>query len=284
MNKPKQVEIKINRFFDKNFFDNAFNNAYTITDDESIDNGVESDLEASDSSSNVEVEETQDTDKKEVQEPTTMSVDGIGEITQEQIKEWYEKANQKEEPQHINEEKEIEYPQDVKDALELYKYLEENPHLIQSLQGANPQAYQDLNQIVPDETTRRIKELEDYIDEQRYESYIRDLKGKFSDFDEDKVLEYAEKHDVTDLEVAYKALKADSIKPPNMDALRQQIREEVKKEIMEELKSNSLNTQSIISTTDQANHVKEEPQLTAKQMRVAQGLGMTASEYAKWAK
>jgi phage I-like protein len=75
-------------------------------------------------------------------------------------------------------------------------------------------------------------------------------------------------------------MKADKAKEPNMDELRAQIRQE----IMEELKNNSLQTQSIISSSDQTNSVKEEVQLSAQEMRVARGLGMSPSEYAKWAR
>lgn len=266
-------KIKLNRFFDKNFFDNAFEDAYTITED--TNNAPEATESVSNEEPNVEVVE----EAKTVTEPSNYEIDGIGEVSKEQIKEWYEKANKKEEPR-VEEITEREYSQEVKDALELYKYLENNPHLIQSLQNGNQQAYQEMRNLVPDETMKRLQELEEYVENQRYESYVNGLKTKYSDFNEDAVLEYAQEHDVLDLEVAYKAMKADKTKEPNMDELRAQIRQE----IMEELKNNSLQTQSIISSSDQTNSVKEEVQLSAQEMRVARGLGMSPSEYAKWAK
>ena len=263
-------KIKLNRFFDKNFFDNAFEDAYTITED--TNNAPEATENVSSEEPDVNVVE----ETKTVTEPSNYEIDGIGEVSKEQIKEWYEKANQNEEPKV----EEPQYSQEVKDALELYKYLENNPHLIQSLQNGNQQAYQDMRNLVPDETTRRLKELEEYVENQRYESYINNLKTKYSDFDEETVLGYAQEHDVLDLEIAYKAMKVDKMKEPNIDDLRAQIR----KEIMDELKNNSLHTQSIISSSDQTNSVKEEVQLSAQEMRVARGLGMSPSEYAKWAK
>lgn len=266
-------KIKLNRFFDKNFFDNAFEDAYTITED--TNDAPEATESVSNEEPNVEVIEQNET----VTEPSNYEIEGIGEVSKEQIKEWYEKANKKEEPR-VEEITEREYSQEVKDALELYKYLENNPHLIQSLQNGNQQAYQEMRNLVPDETMKRLQELEEYVENQRYESYVNGLKTKYSDFNEDAVLEYAQEHDVLDLEVAYKAMKADKAKEPNMDELRAQIRQE----IMEELKNNSLQTQSIISSSDQTNSVKEEVQLSAQEMRVARGLGMSPSEYAKWAK
>ena len=74
------------------------------------------------------------------------------------------------------------------------------------------EGYKNLNNFVPDELTKKVKEMEDFIEEQRYEKYVNGLKNKYSDFDEDKVLEYAEKHDVLNLEVAYKAMKAENVK------------------------------------------------------------------------
>ena len=120
--------------------------------------------------------------------------------------------------------------------------------------------------------------MESFIEEQRYNEYVNGLKNKYSDFDEDKVLEYAEKHDVLDLEVAYKALKSESIKEPDVESLRKQIREE----ILAELKQNSLNTQTIVGTNSQKPIVEKEISLSAREQRIAKAMGMTASEYAKW--
>ena len=282
----KRIKFKLNRFFDKNFFDNAYESAYTITDENTENDNTENTEETpSDNSSNEEEVETPQEQPQEEEKPTTIHIEGIGELTPEQIKDLYSKANTVEEPQKIEKpQEEPQYSQDVQDALELYKYLESNPQLIAQLQQTNPQAYQDLTQRVPDETTKRLRELEEYVEEQRYNNYISELKGKFSDFDEDKVLEYAEKHDVTDLEVAYKAMKAETVKPTDMEALTKQIREQVKQELMEELKNNSLNTQSIISSSDEPNMGNEkEVTLSPQERRVARGLGMSDEEYAKWA-
>ena len=121
--------------------------------------------------------------------------------------------------------------------------------------------------------------MESYIEEQRYNEYVRGLKDKYTDFDEDKVLEYAEKHDVLDLEVAYKALKSETIKEPNMDELRKQIREE----ILAELKQNSLSTQSIVGGINQKPiNSDDEVSLNAREQRIARAMGMSPTEYAKW--
>ena len=121
--------------------------------------------------------------------------------------------------------------------------------------------------------------MEELLEEQRYNSYITGLKSKYSDFDEDKVLEYAEKHDVLNLEIAYKAMKADSVKEPNMEELRKQIKEE----LLNELKQNSLETQSIVGGVSQKPINQDESvRLSSREERIAKAMGMTPSEYAKW--
>ena len=146
------------------------------------------------------------------------------------------------------------------------------------MRDVDVEGYSTLNNYVPDEVTKRLQQMEDYIQEQQYNAYIKELQDKYSDFDEDKVLEYAEKHEVLDLEVAYKAMKSDSIKEPNIDELKEQIR----KELLEELKQNSLNTQSIVGGNSQKPIETQEVNLSAKEQRIARAMGMTLEEYAKW--
>lgn len=285
----KMVKIKLNRFFDKNFFDNAYESAYTVTedveptDDTSVEQPEDTQEPTEPQVDETPVEETEPATEPSVEPDNKFSVDGIGEVSPEQIKEWYEKANKPVEQPKPVEPKHEEYSKDVQDAIELYKYLESNPQLVAQLQQTNPEGYQALTQRVPDETTRKIAELEEFVENQRYESYVNNLKTKYNDFDEDKVLKYAEEHDVLDLEIAYKAMKSDSAKPIDEAKIRAEIEAKVKAEIMQELKNNSLQTQSIISTGDQTSPVEEDVQLSAQEMKVARGLGMSAKEYAKWA-
>ena len=171
------------------------------------------------------------------------------------------------------------YDEETQSALELYKYLEQNPHLVQAMRDVDVEGYKNLNNFVPDELTKKVKEMEEFIEEQRYNSYVSGLKNKYSDFDEDKVLEYAEKHDVLNLEVAYKAMKADSIKEPNIEELRKQIKEE----LLNELKQNSLETQSIVGGVSQKPINQDESvRLSSREERIAKAMGMTPSEYNKW--
>ena len=267
-------ELKINlQYFtesEKDFFTNAFNEAYNIGEEESA--------------SDVPFEPPQEpeSDDKGVDEQIPDDrQESAPEPSKDEIKSLYEKYYGKPE-EHIEQPKEPQYSEEVQNALELYKYLENNPHLIDAMREVDVKGYEKLQESVPDDVHKKLSELEDYVQEQKYQQYISELKGKFDDFDEDKVLEYAEKHDVYDLEVAYKALKSESEEKPNLEDLRKQIREEVKNELLKELKENSQSTNSIIGGSAPAPATDNEVKLSAKEARVARGMGMTPKEYAQW--
>lgn len=249
---------------DRDFFTSAFNEAYSITDNTEVPSDA---VEEPVSNSNEEVEETLIEDVKEPYNPND-----------EELRRLYEERFGKEE-EETQEEASPVYDEETQSALELYKYLEQNPHLVQAMRDVDVEGYKNLNNFVPDELTKKVKEMEEFIEEQRYNSYITGLKNKYSDFDEDKVLEYAEKHDVLNLEVAYKAMKADSVKEPNIEELRKQIKEE----LLNELKQNSLETQSIVGQMSQKPIKQDDTvNLSSRESRIAKAMGMTPSEYAKW--
>lgn len=249
---------------DRDFFTSAFNEAYSITDNtEAPSEPIEEPV----SDSNEEVEETPVEDVKEPYNPND-----------EELRRLYEERFGKEE-EETQEETSPVYDEETQSALELYRYLEQNPHLVQAMRNVDMEGYKELNNFVPDELTKKVKEMEEFIEEQRYNQYVSGLKNKYSDFDEDKVLEYAEKHDVLNLEVAYKAMKADSIKEPNVEELRKQIKEE----LLNELKQNSLETQSIVGGVSQKPINQDESvRLSSREERIAKAMGMTPSEYNKW--
>ena len=248
---------------DRDFFTSAFNEAYSITDNtEAPSEPVEEPV----SDSNEEVEETP---VKEEETPYNPNDEELRRLYEERFG-----------VQEEDEEEETPvYDEKTQSALELYKYLEQNPHLVQAMRNVDMEGYKNLNNFVPDELTKKVKEMEDFIEEQRYEKYVNGLKNKYSDFDEDKVLEYAEKHDVLNLEVAYKAMKAENVKEPNIEELRKQIKEE----LLNELKQNSLETQSIVGGVSQKPINQDESvRLSSREERIAKAMGMTPSEYNKW--
>lgn len=270
-----RMNLEIFGDFDKDFFTNAFEESYNISED---DNSPSEDVGATETGSNKEDEQTIVENEETPENPTEEVEEKPKELTPQEIKALYEeyygapqeKANQKEPHQ--------EFDAETQSALELYKFLEENPHLVQAMREVDENGYKQLNNFVPDEMTRKMQEFEEFIEEQKFNAYLGELKSKFDDFDEDKVLQYAEEHEVYDLEVAYKALKAEQIPKVDENALREQI----KKELLEELKQNSLSTQTIIGSQAEKSVEQNKVTLSPKESRIAQAMGMTAEEYAKW--
>lgn len=266
--KNKQLSMNLQIFgdFGKDFFTNAFEEAYNIGEEETQVTETPSDApESTESGSNEQVEEIPTQIEETPKKPSKEEV-------QQLYEEYYGKPKE-----NISQNEPI-LDEQAKSALELYEYLEQNPHLIQAMRDVDVNGYQKLNSYVPDEMTKKMQELEEYVQEQRYNSYVNELKTKYNDFDEDKVLEYAEQHEVYDLEVAYKALKADNVKEPDIDTLKAQIREE----LLAELKQNSLSTQSIVGGISQKPVNQTEVNLSSKEQRIARAMGMSNEDYAKW--
>lgn len=270
INHEKKMDLKLFGENGKDFFTNAYNEAYNIVEgDTDVPNTPSDVIEEPESVSNQEVIETPVEKEETLQKPS-----------KEEIKAMYEEYYGTQE--EIHKEVEPQVDENTKSALELYKYLEENPHLVQAMRDVDQEGYNKLNSYVPDEVTKRLQELEDFVQEQQYNSMINGLKSKYSDFVEEEVLEYAEKHEVYDLEIAYKAMKSEKNDTPNMEELEKRLREQIKKELEEELKQNSLNTQSIIGGIEQNPSNHTEVNLSAKEKRIARAMGVSDEEYAKW--
>lgn len=258
------MNLQIFGDFGKDFFTNAFEEAYNIG--EETEEVVEAPSDAPESNESVSNEQVEELPTQTEETPKKPSKDEVKQLYEE----YYSDSKEQSSEPVLDEQ--------TQSALELYKYLEENPHLIQAMRDVDVNGYQQLNSYVPDEITKKMNELEEYIQEQKYNSYVNELKTKYNDFDEDKVLQYAEEHEVYDLEIAYKALKADVIKEPDIDTLKAQIREE----LLAELKQNSLSTQSIIGGISQKPVSQTEVNLSSKEQRIARAMGMSNEEYAKW--
>lgn len=261
---------------DKDFFTNAFEESYNISEE---DNTPSEDVGDAETGSNKEDEQTIVENEETPEKPTEEVKDEKPkELTPQEIKALYEKYYGAPQEQPVQNESHQEVDAETQSALELYKFLEENPHLVQAMRQVDENGYQQLNNFVPDEMTRKMQEFEEFIEEQKFNAYLGELKSKFDDFDEDKVLQYAEDHEVYDLEVAYKALKAEQTPKVDENALREQI----KKELLEELKQNSLSTQTIIGSQTEKPVEQNKVTLSPRENRIAQAMGMTAEEYAKW--
>jgi hypothetical protein len=260
-----------------NFFEEAFASAYTSDDnDDNSNTDVPSDpIEAPVSDDTDEVDEIPGDDNEtpdDVPQDVTDDVPDVAtpQLTKEELIEAFKTSQTPV------------YDEETQQAIELMNYLKENPHLVGALRDTDPTAYQEMNNFVPDEMTRKMQEFEEFMVEQQYQKVVQTMKTKYSDYDEEKVLEFAEQHDIADLEVAYKALSADSKPKFDLEAERTKLREQIKAEVMKEMRENASNTSTIVGSGGDVPPVQDEVVITQQEKRVAQMLGMSVDEYTKY--
>lgn len=172
------------------------------------------------------------------------------------------------------------------EAIQLYDYLRSNPDVAKRMletegvdQGKLQSALRGNSEL-----TRLQEQVQDLL----LEKEINQLERKYADFDAREVLKVAHEQGITNLETAYKVVKAD--KPTtsqttakveesvDIDALRKQLRDE----ILNEIKSEREATSTIISSTDRPPSIeKETTALHPEEDRVRQMFGMSVEEWKK---
>lgn len=167
-------------------------------------------------------------------------------------------------------------------ALELMEYLEQHPELIQSMRAVDAEAYQTLNTFVPDEITQKLQEFEEFMVEQQYQAVVREMTSKYPDYDADKVLEFAEEHGLTDLEIAYQTHKAMNAPKFDVEAERAKLREELKAELLKELQNDVSSTSSIVGQGADVPPTQTEIYISSAERKVAENMGMSIEDYTKW--
>src|SRR6185312_5912568 len=125
------------------------------------------------------------------------------------------------------------------------------------------------------------QELKDAYNTLLIERDINELKQKYDDVNVQEVLQVAYEQRFEQLEDAYifaKAQKGATTTAPDINSIKERIRQE----LLSELQSN-VDTSTVIGTGGNATQVRSDvPELSAAEIRVAQNMGMTIPEYAKW--
>lgn len=125
------------------------------------------------------------------------------------------------------------------------------------------------------------QELKDAYHNLLLERDINALQQKYDDVNVQEVVKVAFEKRFENLEDAYifsKAQKGATTTAPDINSIKEQIRQEV----LRELQSN-VDTSTIIGTGGTTSQVKSNiPELSAAELKVAQNMNMTATDYAKW--
>lgn len=219
---------------------------------------------------------TQESTTETVATPTTFNIDGIGEVTADQIKEWkngnmrqsdYTKKTQdlaKERAEH-------------KDALELYSYLRSNPHIIEALKNADKNPSSMVGSKAPTMENELLRQLAYNQKAMETDMKLSALKQKYGEIDEVALLSKATEMRTDDLESVYKIITYDN-RPTLNEA---DIIAKAKAELLAELKADKSSVSTMVNTR-QTQTVEPKVDLTPEQKRVATAMGMSESEYFKW--
>ena len=224
-------------------------------------------------------EPTTNTTTQQVDEPTTpvatpqtpskISINGIGEVDIEELKNGYMRQSD-----YTRKTQEISAKtKESEEAIALYNYLRQNPQVAQQmLQGtAVPNTFNPA--------TSKLTEIEERMYDLMLQNDIRNMKEKYSDFDTREVLKIADSKGITNLEDAYLIYKATvPTDVTNRDELKKQLREELIKELALEQK----NTQTLIKSGGTPIVQENKPTLSNQERKVAINMGLTEDEYIKW--
>ena len=205
----------------------------------------------------------------------TFNVEGIGEVTAEQIKEW-RSGNMRQSDYTRKTQDLARQRAENKDALELYNYLRSNPHIIQALKNADQNPASTVHQTAPTQENQLLRQLAYNQKAMETDMKLSALKQKYGEIDEVALFNKATEMGTDDLESVYKIISYEDRRVDEAALIAK-----AKAELLAELeaKKNSVGT---IVDTRQTPTVEQKVTLTTEQKRVAAAMGMSESEYIKW--
>lgn len=239
-----------------------------------------SELAVTEGAENVEGTEAVETTQTESEgistqeaEPTTTSgIEIDGEVyTPEQLKEF--RQGYLRQSDYTRKTQEIaQMRKEANDAIELYNYLKDNPHIAQRLAEAEePAVQQRAQEIVADPM---IKELSLKIHTMEIDNQLNAIKTQDPNFDEIRVLEIALENDIG-IDKAYNIWRGE-----NFDSILKKELESYGKNVVEKLQSNAASTSTMMSPNDSpANNTHG---LSEIELDMCKKLDMTPAEYAKY--
>lgn len=161
-----------------------------------------------------------------------------------------------------------------KQALELVEYLRKNPNLANKLLEEDNVDNNAVNVVNP--LTERIEKLERERYVERMNNQIEMLKMKYKDFNEVDVLNKAVQMNTPDLEFVYHGMRGAKID----DIIAQQVKEQLAK-AQEDMVKNTQATRTVVGKTSDVEPTTTH-NLTQQEMRVADLMGISYEEYAKY--
>lgn len=160
---------------------------------------------------------------------------------------------------------------------EYYNKIQENPEFAKQFASTF-----NLPYLTPEQ--QKLKEMNDNYNLLLVKTEMNDLKHKYGDIDEKSVIELAIERNLNSLEDAYLVLEARKAQsnPRGKDVDLEALQEQIRQQVLAELQS-KVDTSSIIDTRISGKEVVDNtPKLTPAELRVASAMKMKPEEYAKW--
>ena len=162
-----------------------------------------------------------------------------------------------------------------KQALELVDYIKKNPEVAQRLMSEENVPSSISNSINP--AMERIEKLEKQLYMKEMDATLNGLKMKYPDFNEIEVLNRAVQLNTSDLEFVYHGMRG-----ANMDNIIAQKVKEQLAQATQEMAKNSQSTRTVVGNAKHSEVATTTHNLTKQQMRVADMMGISYEDYAKY--
>ena len=208
-------------------------------------------------------------------QPDTVHIEGFGDYTLDELKEfkngYLRQSDYTKKTQELARQRE-----EANEALEVYEYLRNNPHLVNALmQMDNGQVNPVVQKATPENAM--MQQILHNQKAMEIEMRLNDLKGKYgNDVDEVALFQKATELKTDDLEFVYKALQYDNLVAQQANAVQA-----AATQMQAEIDANKSAVSTIVGT-NQGAVARPQKSLTDAEKKVATQMGISEADYLKW--
>ena len=219
--------------------------------------------------------EVQTEEVKDSNQPDTVHIEGFGDYTLDELKEfkngYLRQSDYTRKTQELARQRE-----EANEALEVYEYLRNNPHLVNALmQMDNGQVSPVVQKATPENAM--MQQILHTQKAMEIEMKLNDLKSKYgNDIDEVALFQKANQLKTEDLEFVYKALQYDNLVAQQASAVQA-----AATQMQAEIDANKSAVSTIVGTNQSA-IARPQKSLTDAEKRVAAQMGISEADYLKW--
>ena len=219
--------------------------------------------------------EVQTEEVKDSSQPDTVHIEGFGDYTLDELKEfkngYLRQSDYTRKTQELARQRE-----EANEALEVYEYLRNNPHLVNALmQMDNGQVNPVVQKATPENAM--MQQILHTQKAMEIEMRLNELKSKYgNDIDEVALFQKAKQLKTEDLEFVYKALQYDNLVAQQASAVQA-----AATQMQAEIDANKSAVSTIVGT-NQGAITRPQKSLTDAEKRVAAQMGISEADYLKW--